>query len=182
VTDSGDEFAPGSLADQASKVEGRPRSASPVPKSARPYQGERAGVVTRTAAGVIDYALVTVSVFLSYSTIALLLFVSNPISYSWPRWQFYWFLIAGWSYLVIYLAVAWRVTGRTYGDRIMGIRVVNYQGRRMRTFGSLARATFCAFLPVGLFWCVFSGSNRSIQDIVLRTSVIHDWQHRHPTA
>ena len=182
MTDSGDEVTPGSLADRASKVEGRLRHVSPIPKTARPYQGERAGVVTRTAAGVIDYALVTVAVFLTYITIALLFFVSNPISYSWPHWPFYWFLLVGWTYLVIYLAVAWRVTGRTYGDRIMGVRVVNYEGRRLRVIGSLVRALCCAALPVGLFWCVVSGANRSIQDVVLRTSVIHDWQHRRPTA
>lgn len=182
MTDIGDEVTPGSPADRSAKVAGRPRRASPVPKPARPYQGERAGVVTRTAAGVVDYALVTAVALVTYITIALLVFVSNPISYSWPKWQFYWFLILGWSYLVIYLAVAWRMTGRTYGDRIMGVRVVNYEGRRLRVVGSLVRALFCAVLPVGLFWCAISRSNRSIQDVVLRTSVIHDWQHNHPTG
>jgi hypothetical protein len=33
--------------------------------------------------------------------------------------------------------------------------------------------------PIGLLWCAVSTSRRSLQDIVVRTSVIYDWQ-AHP--
>jgi hypothetical protein len=33
-------------------------------------------------------------------------------------------------------------------------------------------------LPIGLYWAVLSPTNRSIQDAVLRTSVIYDWSTR----
>ena len=59
-----------------------------------------------------------------------------------------------------------------------GLRVVGRKGSRMRWIPSLLRAAFCAVFPVGLFWCAVSHENRSVQDIVLRTSVIHEW----PTA
>ena len=44
--------------------------------------------------------------------------------------------------------------------------------------GALLRAAFCVAFPIGLFWCVVSRKNRSVQDVVLRTSVIHDWANR----
>jgi len=33
-------------------------------------------------------------------------------------------------------------------------------------------------LPDRLFWCAISKENRSLQDLVLRTSVIYDWEIR----
>ena len=43
------------------------------------------------------------------------------------------------------------------------------------------RAAFVIALPVGLFWVLVSGANRSVQDVVLRTSVIYDWVVGTPT-
>ena len=37
------------------------------------------------------------------------------------------------------------------------------------------RSAFCTVFPVGLLWVIPSGANRSVQDVVLRTSVIYDW-------
>ncbi len=39
----------------------------------------------------------------------------------------------------------------------------------------MLRAGFCVVFPIGLFWCAVSRENRSVQDVVLRSSVIHDW-------
>jgi uncharacterized RDD family membrane protein YckC len=62
----------------------------------------------------------------------------------------------------------------------MGIRVVNYQGKVMRVPGAALRAAFCLGFMPGLFWVIISNQNRSLQDTVLRTSVIHDWTKRPP--
>jgi uncharacterized RDD family membrane protein YckC len=80
---------------------------------------------------------------------------------------------------VPYLTLSWRLTGRTYGDQLLGLRVVNYEGRQMRFVGALLRALFCAVFPLGLLWVAVSPANRSVQDVVLRTSVVYDWL---PTA
>ncbi len=37
------------------------------------------------------------------------------------------------------------------------------------------RSAFCTVFPFGLLWVIPSGANRSVQDVVLRTSVIYDW-------
>ena len=61
------------------------------------------------------------------------------------------------------------------GDRVMGLRVVGRKGKRMRWTGAFLRAVFCTVFPIGLFWCAISRENRSLQDMVLRTSVVHHW-------
>ena len=43
---------------------------------------------------------------------------------------------------------------------------------------ALLRAVFNVVFPLGLAWVVVSRQNRSIQDVVLRTSVIYDWDVR----
>ena len=61
----------------------------------------------------------------------------------------------------------------------MGLRVVNLRRPAAGTAGVPA-SMFCVVFPVGLFWVAFSRENRSLQDVVLRTSVIHDWLIRVP--
>jgi uncharacterized RDD family membrane protein YckC len=34
--------------------------------------------------------------------------------------------------------------------------------------------------PVGLLWCAVSGENRSLADLLVRTSVVYDWHVRIP--
>jgi uncharacterized RDD family membrane protein YckC len=58
----------------------------------------------------------------------------------------------------------------------MGLHVVDRRGRNLRLGLALARAVFCVTFPVGLVWVAVSRENRSVQDLVLRTSVVYDWQ------
>jgi uncharacterized RDD family membrane protein YckC len=74
--------------------------------------------------------------------------------------------------------VGWSTTGRTYGKHLLGLRVVNHDGQRLRIVGAAVRATFCLVFLIGFLWVAVSGQNRSIQDMVLRTSVIYDWTRR----
>lgn len=149
--------------------------ADPVPRSARSFQGRRAGVVTRTVAGAVDYLVTMIAVLGTYAAWGILLFLLDPRSFSWPTWRFFWFLVLGWVYLFLYLAVGWMMTGRTLGAWLMGVRVVSFRGVRMRPAGAVLRSAFCVAFPIGLFWCVVSRANRSVQDVVLRTSVVYDW-------
>jgi uncharacterized RDD family membrane protein YckC len=148
---------------------------SPVPVPARPYQGRRAGIVTRTAAAIVDGLVVAVTVAGLYLAVAGVTFVLNPTNFHWPHhlWLstlLIWFLIA-----VPYLTLTWCTTGRSYGDALFGVRVVNAKGLRMNVVGAALRAVLCVIFPIGLFWVTISGKNRSLQDIILRTSAIYDW-------
>lgn len=154
--------------------------AAAVPYEARAFQGHRAGFVTRAIASGIDFAAVAALLGLVYLGWVALLFVVNPTRVTFPTLSLAVVLgisaFANW----VSLAVAWATTGRSLGARVMGIRVVSFQGRVMRPEGAALRAAFClAFMP-GLFWVIVSNENRSLQDTVMRTSVIHDWTKRAP--
>jgi uncharacterized RDD family membrane protein YckC len=149
---------------------------SPVPQEARSFQGHRAGVVTRTVAACVDAAVVGVVVLAGWVGVNGLKFVLNPRTFSFGSTSLLLSLTAAFVVLVTYLTAGWAFTGRTYGDHVMGLRVVSSSGRRLDPVRALLRALFCAFFPIGLYWCAASRSNRSVQDIVLRSSVIYDWK------
>jgi uncharacterized RDD family membrane protein YckC len=150
----------------------------PVPREARPFQGHRAGLVTRAAAGAIDVGIVIIALGVSYLGVFAFLFLLEPRNFTAPRPSPGLVYAVGTLLLILYLAVCWMGNGRTYGDHVMGLRVVNHKGGRLHPLRALARAVFYAIFPIGLLWVLVSGQNRSLQDLVLRTSVIYDWDVR----
>jgi uncharacterized RDD family membrane protein YckC len=155
-------------------------AASTVPRQARGFQGNRAGFVTRAIAVGIDFTLIGVLLLLLYLGWAVLLFAFNPSAAQLPEIPTGLGLITGGGTAWLLFTTAWSTTGRTLGSRIMGIRVVNYQGKVMRVPGAALRAAFCIGFMPGLLWVIISNQNRSLQDTVLRTSVIYDWTKRPP--
>ncbi len=151
---------------------------SPIPREARPYQGRRAGVVTRLIALVIDAVVVGATLVIGYATFAVVVFIINPRTFEFPETSLWLSLSAGFVVLVVYLTASWSISGRTYGCQVMALRVVNYEGRRLRPPRALIRALLCAVFPIGLLWCAASPTNRSLHDVLLRTEVIYDWQSR----
>ncbi len=150
----------------------------PVPREARPFQGHRAGLVTRAAAGAIDVGIVIIALGVCYLGVFAFLFLLEPRNFTAPRPSPGLVYAVGTLLLILYLAVCWMGNGRTYGDHVMGLRVVNHKGGRLHPLRALARAVFYAIFPIGLLWVLVSGQNRSLQDLVLRTSVIYDWDVR----
>jgi uncharacterized RDD family membrane protein YckC len=149
-----------------------------VPVEARSFQGHRAGAVTRTAANLVDAAVAVTGVTLGYVVWCAARFLSDPRGFSFPAPP-YAALLAMWAaVLFAYFSVSWATTGRTYGNHLMGLRVVSFRGERLRWAGALLRAAFCVALPIGLYWVLVSRTNRSLQDMVLRTSVTYDWTSR----
>ena len=56
--------------------------------------------------------------------------------------------------------------------------MVNRHGQRLHPLVALVRAVCYVIFPMGLLWVLVSGHNRSLQDLVVRTSVIYDWDVR----
>jgi uncharacterized RDD family membrane protein YckC len=153
-----------------------------VPSDVVDYQGTRAGFVSRALAACIDVLLVFLVVLGTIAVIWALSFIFSPEapgstgSLAPDR-------IPGAAVMVLYgyglnwayWTVGWATSGRTVGNLIMGLRVVNRQGRHPRWIGAALRSAFCTVFPFGLLWVIPSGANRSVQDVVLRTSVIYDW-------
>jgi len=147
-----------------------------VPAEARPFQGHRAGIVTKSVANSVDLGLTIGAVVALYLGWAAVLFLVNPRAFTFPQTNFAVMLLVGGAIMTLYFWVSWATVGRTYGDHLLGLRVVGWRGNRMRWLPALVRAMFCVVFMIGLFWTVVSRQNRSIQDVVLRTSVIYDWE------
>lgn len=154
------------------------RSIQTIPEEARPFQGLRAGVVTRIGANAVDILVVVVILVAIYAGWSAVRFLLDGPSFTFPTPTFLLAYVAGAIVLVLYFTASWATTGRTYGKHLLGLRVVNFRGGRMRIVGAFLRAVACALFPIGLLWCAISRENRSIQDLVVRTSVIYDWDVR----
>lgn len=150
-----------------------------LPPGARVFQGQRAGFVSRAIAAVIDVTLIFITVLLTAAALWMLSFIIDPATAaidSRSRVPALLYMVAyGYFLNWAYWTVCWALSGRTIGNLIMGIRVVNRKGERLGWGVAALRSAFCAFFPIGLLWVVLSGANRSVQDVVLRTSVIYDW-------
>jgi uncharacterized RDD family membrane protein YckC len=153
-------------------------SVDPIPQEARPFQGRRAGLVTRAAAAAIDVGIVLVALVVGYLGICAFLFLVNPRSFTAPTPTLALATEVGYLLFTLYLAVSWMGGGRSYGNHVMGLRVVNREGQLLRPLRALLRAALCVIFPIGLLWVAVSAQNRSLQDLILRTSVIYDWEVR----
>lgn len=150
-----------------------------LPSRARSFQGLRAGIVSRALAAAVDVVVVV-----GLGTGALFFW---SLLRSLGRRSFEFTLpgsiplfILSELLLCLYLWFGWSSTGRTIGKQVMGLRVVDAQGHLLRPLWALLRAIVCVVFPIGLLWCVVSQVNRSAQDVLLRTSVIYDWNARVP--
>ena len=131
--------------------------------------------MTRLIAGCID-AAVTVTVLVgAWVGLNGFLFMLDPRSFTFCGASVIVSLTAGLSVVVVYLTAAWATTGRTWGDHVMGLRVVDRRGGRVGVSVAFLRAVLCAFFPIGLLWCAASRTRFAVQDIVFRTCVVYDW-------
>lgn len=145
-----------------------------LPASARGFQGQRAGFFTRLIAAVIDVVIVGAIIFGIWIGVWLFLLVFNPlVDYGMPRPGY--FALGGYFVMWVYWSWSWATSGRSIGQHLMGVRVVNREGRRPGWKLAAVRSLFCVAFQVGIVWIILSPANRSVQDVVLRTSVIHDW-------
>lgn len=153
---------------------------SHIPREARAFQGRPAGIVSRLIANAVDAAVVGGILLAAYLGVNGLLFFLDPRSFQFREPIPLLTLTSAFVVAGLYLGICWALVARTYGCHVMGLRVVGRHGRRIRFVVAMARAAFCVVFPIGLFWCVINPRSRSVQDIVLRTSVVYDWM-PHPT-
>lgn len=148
---------------------------APAPPSGRALAGGRpAGFVTRAAANAVDVALVTAAVAVLYAMVAGFRFLLAPTRFHLVAPEFFWVVVIVGVGLVLYWTASWSGAGRTYGDQLMGLRVVGPRGRRLPLLYAALRAVVCVLFLPGLFWVLVSRRNRSVQDVVLRTRVLYD--------
>jgi len=136
-------------------------------------QGRRAGLVTRSLANVVDLVVVTLLVVGGYTAVAATRFLLSPTTFTFPAPAAATLLLIGLGLQAVYFAVTWGVVGGTYGDRLLGLRVADDRGARLGWGRCVVRALLCTIFPIGLLWLLVSRENRSVQDVLLRTSVVY---------
>ena len=147
-----------------------------VPVEARAFQGQPAGLITRAAANVIDLAVVVVMLVVCYLGAAGVRFLRQGAQFSFPIVSYQTAYAAGFLALVVYFAVSWATGGRTYGDRVLGLRVTTVAGADLGGVRAAVRAVLCASFPLLLVWVAVSRTSRSVQDLIVGTVVIYDWR------
>lgn len=145
-----------------------------LPVAARAMQGERAGFFTRGIAAVIDVVVTGAIVLGIWVAGWLFLLVFSPSAGSSLPQPGY-FLLSGYVVLWGFWWGFWATSGRSPGQSLMGVRVLDRHDHRPSWGLAALRSAFCVVFPVGIAWILVSRRNRSVQDVVLRTSVIHDW-------
>jgi uncharacterized RDD family membrane protein YckC len=153
---------------------------STIPREARLFQGRRAGLVTRFVASAIDAVVVVMLLLVGYLTYAGAAFLLSPRRFQFPSTSTFMNITAALLVLAAYLALGWATSGRTYGDHVMGLRVVSRDGTRLGPARAIARSLLSTLFPIGLFWCAVNSGNYSVQDLLLRTTVVYDWNRRAP--
>jgi uncharacterized RDD family membrane protein YckC len=135
-----------------------------------------AGIVTRSAAAGVDFAMVIVIASVLYGAVAGARFVWSPTTFQWPQSPAWFSITLAMVLAVLYLTATWAMTGRTYGDSLLGLRVLSRKRKHPGWALSFIRAVFCVLFPIGLVWVALSPQRRSVQDVVLRTVVVYDWR------
>jgi uncharacterized RDD family membrane protein YckC len=153
-----------------------------LPQGAREFQGTRAGLMTRLAAGALDVLFlfaVVLGIALAGWMLSFVVSPLNPLGTTEDGLRripaVLNLVIIGYVLAWLYFTVCWSTSGRTLGNLIMGVRVINFRGTRLHWPAAALRSLFVMVFPIGLFWVIVSGANRSVQDVVLRTSVTYDW-------
>jgi uncharacterized RDD family membrane protein YckC len=156
------------------------RAPSPVPPAESGAVGKgpsppaHAGVVTRLLAAAVDAVVVVILTALLDLTAAGARFMWSPVDFRWPRPTAALTVAVLLLVAVAYLAAGWALTGRTYGSRLMGLRVLSSRNQLLGWTRSILRALMSVLWPVGLLWCGISRTRLSLADVVLRTAVVYD--------
>jgi uncharacterized RDD family membrane protein YckC len=127
-------------------------------------------------AAAIDCLVLLALFAVSYAVWAASTFLWSPARFNLPTPSRPVVVTASYVVSIVYLSLCWRIFGRTYGDQVIGLRVMNRGGMQLGLASALARATFCVLFPIGLLWTAVSRENWSLADLLLRTSVVYDWQ------
>ena len=151
----------------------RPRPARDAASVRAPVRGRRAGVVTRCLANVVDAGVVLLLLAAGYAVVAAARFLLSPTGFRFPTPSLALLVVAGLALLTVYFAVTWAVAGSTYGDRLLGLRVVDDAGDLLGWRRACTRAVLCTLFLAGVLWVLVSRENRSVQDLVVGSSVVY---------
>ncbi len=167
------------------KLVRRPRPEPPTGISAT---GAVAGPVSRLLAYFVDIAVLSVSFAAFTAVVAYLvqLFIGDKAdtSSSDARWGI---AVAGGYALFgfVYWLVGLTIAGSSIGKALLGLRVLNLDGRPLKGRQAFVRVIvypFSFILGLGLMPIVTAKSHRALHDKAARTKVLYDWGDGDPVA
>jgi uncharacterized RDD family membrane protein YckC len=131
-----------------------------------------AGLVSRSAAYVLDGLIVAVMAGAATLTFALVASVlgSQGRELAWMVLSTYVVFLP--TIMALYCSAFWIVAGRTPGQAVFGLRVIGRDGRPPRLIAGLVRALLLAYLPVVALWLLFDRRHQGLHDKLARTSVV----------
>ena len=147
------------------------------------FLGRYAGFVTRMAAFTIDRAIVSIMVsIIVWSTewIVKAFGISQLLFSEGSSWQMSPAVAMG-----LYLAISllydigfWLLAGQTPGKRVLGVRIVRTDGKRLRFGDALRREigyVISAILFLGYLWILFDNRRQGFHDKLADTMVVYAW-------
>lgn len=146
------------------------------------FEKEPAGIITRSVAAFLDMLVVLTSLVVIWAAFAAVAFLARPTHFTVPSPEWNVVVWVAGVVSVLYLATAWATTGRTVGAQVMGLRVLDRHGQPLGWVRSTVRAVAYVVFPLGLAWSIVDSRRRSVQDLVLASSVVYDWVPRVPVA
>ena len=132
--------------------------------------------MSRLVANTIDAIVIILLVSVAYLSAAGLAFFFDPQDFKFPRPHLLLTTSVATGMTAVYLALGWWISGRTPGKQVVGLRVVDVGGTSVGLGRSIARAVTCMLFPLGFLWTAISRHQASVQDLVLNTAVIYDWE------
>jgi uncharacterized RDD family membrane protein YckC len=150
-------------------------SASTRRARAAAVRGRRAGLVSRALADGIDFAVIGLLLFGILVGFAALRYLVDG-EFEMPRVGAAFSASAFPVVAVLYLTILWSTTGRSAGKHLFGLRVVRDDGTSLGVLRAAVRSVLCVVIgALSLLWAAVSRRNAGVHDLVVRTSVVHDW-------
>ncbi|MDI6105228.1 RDD family protein [Actinoplanes sp. NEAU-A12] len=133
---------------------------------------EYAGLVSRSAAYLVDAVVVTVLTGTSAMVFVLVALFVGADAQDLAGLVVSSVVVFLPALLALYCAFFWMLAGRTPGMAVFGLRVVDRDGRPPRWLAAMVRGLLLAYLPVLALWLLVDRRHRGLHDKVARTSVV----------
>lgn len=151
------------------------------------WRGHYAGFASRLLAVIIDILILAVviaisnllysAVFVNLSAFSQLIFGQS--TQTSPEVKIAISVILVFMVFATYFIFFWTVIGSTIGGVIVGLRIVNRQGKNPTPWQSiirfLAEFLFPLFGAIGSIWILFSQRRRALFDRLAGTFVLYNW-------
>jgi uncharacterized RDD family membrane protein YckC len=144
--------------------------------------GAYAGPVTRALAYLVDVAI---SVIVFEVTVAVAVYLVDLVTHAdvqtddVPSWLAA--LVFG-AWLWVYFGGSWAASGKTAGMALLGVRVVKDDGSPLERWRGIVRAPALLLslmtFGLGLIGIVIGRRNRGLQDVLVGSVVVYDWDAR----